>query len=108
MNIDPASSAVELPIFDEETDLFYSIDVIAELSGVDPQTILHYQAQGFIRPTTPAAKDDALFDAECLRQLRRIQHLRATCEVNDTGLKLILDLLYETECLREERRQRRP
>ena len=108
MNIDPASSAQELPIFDEDTDLFYSIDVIAELSGVDPQTILHYQAQGFIRPSTPSAKDEALFDAECLRQLRRIEHLRSTCEVNDTGLKLILDLLHETECLREERRQRRP
>jgi len=107
MNTDPPSSADQLPVFDEETDLLYSIDVIAELSGIDPQTILYYQEQGFIRPTTPAALDDALFDAECLRQLRRIQHLRSTCEVNDTGLKLILDLLHETECLREERRQLR-
>lgn len=52
-----------------------------------------------------SAGETPLFDVECLRQLRRIEHLRTSCEVNDTGLKLILDLLHETECLREERRQ---
>jgi hypothetical protein len=51
------------------------------------------------------APDRPLFDAETLRRLRRIEHLRSTCGVNDAGLKLMLDLLHEVECLREERRR---
>jgi len=106
MNSDPSPDAANLPIYGEEPDARYSIEVIAELAGVNPRTVLHYQARGFIRPVSRDATDAALFDAECLRQLRRIEHLRATCETNDAGLKLILDLLHEVECLREERRQR--
>jgi DNA-binding transcriptional MerR regulator len=105
MNSDPSPSSRDLPVYDEETDTYYSIEVIANLAGVNPQTVLHYQEQGFIRPATRDAGEAALFDVECLRQLRRIEHLRATCEMNDAGLKLILDLLHEIECLREERRQ---
>lgn len=106
MNADPSPSPSDLPVYNEETDIFYTIDVIAELAGVAPQTVLHYQEQGFIRPASREPGESALFDVECLRQLRRINHLRATCEMNDTGLKLMLDLLHEIECLREERRQR--
>lgn len=107
MNTAPSSTSRDLPVYDEETDTRFTIEVIAELTGIDPQTILYYQAQGFIRAAKHEAEDNLLFDVECLRQLRRIEHLRATCEVNNVGLKLILDLLHETECLREERRQQR-
>lgn len=107
MKSDSTTISPDLSVYDEDTDIHFSIEVIAELTGIDPQTILYYQAQGFIRPATREVGDDALFDIECLRQLRRIEHLRATCEVNDVGLRLILDLLHETECLREERRQLR-
>jgi MerR family transcriptional regulator/heat shock protein HspR len=105
MNSDPSPPSRDLPVYDAESDTSYSIEVIAKLAGVNPQTVLHYQEQGFIRPDASDAGDAGLFDVECLRQLRRIEHLRATCEMNDAGLKLILDLLHETECLREERRQ---
>lgn len=105
MNSDSSPHFWDLPVYNAETDTRYSIEVIAELAGVHPQTVLHYQEQGFIRPAARDDVDAALFDVECLRQLRRIEHLRATCGMNDTGLKLVLDLLHETECLREERRQ---
>ncbi len=105
MTTDPSSVSPDSPVYEAESDTCYSIEVIAQLAGVNPQTVLSYQEQGFI---SAAARDDGeapLFDVECLRQLRRIEHLRATCEMNDTGLRLILDLLHETECLRQERRQ---
>lgn len=105
MNSDPTHSSRDLPVYDVETDTCYSIEVIAELAGVDPQTILYYQEQGFIRSIASDGANDAFFDVECLRQLRRINHLRTTCEMNDAGLKLMLDLLNELECLREEQRQ---
>jgi hypothetical protein len=105
MKSDPSSQVAGLPVYGDEPEASYSIEVIAQLTGVDTQTILHYQEKGFIRPVAKDAGDAVLFDAECLRQLRRIEHLRATCGMNDTGLKLILDLLHEVECLRQERRQ---
>jgi DNA-binding transcriptional MerR regulator len=105
MNSEPTPPSPDLPVYEAETDTRYSIEVIAELAGVNSQTVLHYQEQGFIRPSTRDSDDAAVFDVECLRQLRRIAHLRTTCEMNDAGLKLMLDLMHEIECLREERRQ---
>ena len=106
MSSDPSPRASDLPVLDEDTGTFYSIEVIAELAGVETTTVLRYQEQGFLRPVSRDPANAGLFDAEGLRQLRRIEHLRTTCEVNDAGLKLILSLLQEVERLREERRQR--
>ncbi len=74
----------------------YTLDVFARISGVDEEAILHYQRRGFIRPM-PDSGD--CFDDEALRTLRRIEHLRETCGVNETGLSLILELLEEPERL---------
>ncbi|MES2467837.1 MAG: chaperone modulator CbpM [Verrucomicrobiota bacterium] len=107
MSSEPPSG--DPPVFEDEADLTYSIDVIAGLAGVDPPTVLHYQEQGWLRPARVAPEGDAPagFDAESLRQLRRIEYLRSTCGVNETGLQLILSLLLEVEQLREECRQLR-
>ena len=79
-----------------EPDSSYTLAVFARISGVDEETILHYQQRGFIRPLPGST---ARFDDEALRTLRRIEHLRETCGVNDAGLRLILDLLEEIERL---------
>lgn len=75
----------------------YTLEVFARISGVDEETILHYQRRGFIRTRQDSGDR---FDDEALRTLRRIEHLRETCGVNETGLRLILSLLEELECLR--------
>lgn len=90
----------ETSVIHEETDAIYTIEVIAELAGTEPQMILHYQEMGLLQP----AKETA-FDNENLRRLRRIEHLRHTCEMNTTGLKLMLHLLDEVERLQQERRR---
>lgn len=85
---------------------YFSLEVFAELAGVNTHTVLHYQEQGFIRPVSAgAAAENAKFDSDSLRQLRRIEHLRETCGMNEKGLRLILSLLHEVEQLRRERRQ---
>lgn len=105
MNSDATPHSDVFPAYDAENETFYTIEVIADMAGVDLKTVLYYEEKGFIRPASRDDGDDALFDVECLRQLRRIAHLRATCDMNDAGLKLMLDLMHEIECLREERRQ---
>ena len=73
----------------------YTLEIIAEVTGVSTQTLVQYQEQGLIRPE---------LDDETIRAIRRIEHLRETCEMNLAGLKLLTSLLTEVEQLREELR----
>jgi len=98
----PSADPLDSP---DGEDLLYTLDVIAELAGVDATTVIRYHEQGFLRPVPPAGAGDLRFDAEGLRQLRRMEHLRAACGVNEAGLRLILSLLGEVEELRGEIRR---
>ncbi len=73
----------------------YSLEIVSELTGVSTKTIVQYQEHGLIQP---------LLDDETIRVLRRIEHLRETCEMNLAGLKLLTQLLEEVERLRAELR----
>jgi DNA-binding transcriptional MerR regulator len=78
----------------------YTLEIVAALTGVSSQTILHYHEEGLLTPVPESTPDAPRFDDEALRTLRRIEHLRSTCEVNLPALKLILRLLDEIEELR--------
>ena len=105
MNSDALHHDDDLPVYDPEIDGVYSLDVFAELAGVDAKVVLHYQELGLIAPVARDPAAGALFDTEGLRLLRRIEHLRHTRNLNDAALQLILSLLDEVERLRQERRQ---
>ncbi len=106
MSPDPLPASGSAPDSPDGGEYAYSIEVIAGLAGVDTTTVCYYHEQGFLQPVSREGTTAPLFDADSLRQLRRIEHLRATCGVNETGLKLIFQLLQEVEQLREERRKR--
>jgi DNA-binding transcriptional MerR regulator len=89
----------DLPIYEPDADATYQLEIVARLTGISSQTIRHYQEQGLVR-------QDAL-DDEAVRKLRQIEHLRATCEADLSGLKLILDLLEQVDRLQTELRARR-
>ncbi len=80
------------------TESAYTLEVLAEVSGVATQTIVEYQECGLIHPD---------FDDETVRLVRRLEHLRETCGMNLRGLKLMTNLLDELERLRAELRARR-
>ncbi|MBK8039806.1 MAG: MerR family transcriptional regulator [Verrucomicrobiaceae bacterium] len=78
----------------------YTLEVLAEITGIETTTLIQYQEHGIIRPA---------FDDETVRRLRRAEHLRESCEMNLDGLKLLTHLMEEVEQLREElRRHQRP
>ncbi|WP_395750877.1 chaperone modulator CbpM [Prosthecobacter sp.] len=76
----------------------YTLEILSETTGVSTQTIVTYQEHGIIRPQ---------YNDETVRALRRIEHLRETCEMNLNGLKLLTQLLDEVEQLRQELRTKR-
>jgi DNA-binding transcriptional MerR regulator len=91
------------PANDPDGQPAYTLDIVAELTGVSTKTILHYQEQGLIRPAVSTGD----FDDETVHTLRRIEHLRHTSEANLTGIKLILELLDEVDRLQAALRARR-
>ena len=105
MNTPSQNESDDLPLFEPDTDATYTLDVVADLTGVSSRTILHYQEQGLITPVDDESGAQ-YFDDDALLTLRRIEHLRTHCEMNEAGLKLMLNLLDEIECLREELRSR--
>lgn len=82
----------------DSTPQTYSLEILAETTGVSTQLILQYQEHGILRPQ---------FDDDTVRALRRIEALRETCEMNLRGLKMLTQLLDEVEQLRQELRARR-
>lgn len=76
----------------------HTLEVLAQLTGISTQSLASYQEQGII---------GSQFDDDTVRRLRRIEHLRESCEMNAEGLRLTARLLDEVEFLREELRQRR-
>jgi len=97
-----------LPGADPGQDVFYSLEVIAELAGVDVVTVLRYQEMGMIPSVARCPVPERPFDDEALRRLRRIKHLQDACGINETGIEMIMTLLDEVEVLRQERRNWRP
>lgn len=82
----------------DSTPQTYSLEILAETTGVSTQMIVQYQEHGILRPQ---------FDDDAVRALRRIEALRETCEMNLRGLKMLTQLLDEVEQLRQELRTRR-
>jgi DNA-binding transcriptional MerR regulator len=82
----------------DSTPQTYTLEILAQTTGVSTQTIVLYQEHGIIRPD---------FDDDTVRKLRRIEALREACEMNLHGIKLLTQLLDEVEQLRHELRSRR-
>ena len=80
---------------DPPSQTVYTLVILAGITGVSTQTILEYQEHGLIRPK---------LDEDSLRILRRIEHLRESCQVNLAGLKVLTSLLEKVEQLNEELR----
>lgn len=76
----------------------YSLDVLAEITGISSQSIVQYHEHGLI----PASADD-----DTIRHLRRMEHLRESYNLNLGSVKLIDSLLDQLDELRAELRARR-
>ena len=101
MKPEPSQQDASRAVYDPDCEACYSLEVMAELAGVNSQAVLHYHELGIISPVTDALE----FDTEELRHLRRIEHLRVAHQLNDDCLIFISDLLQEIERLRQQLRR---
>jgi MerR family transcriptional regulator, heat shock protein HspR len=84
----PYDVSDELPV--------YVISVAAQLSGMHPQTLRHYERIGLVRPGRSAGRGRR-YSMRDILALREIQRLSQDEGVNLSGIKLILDQHRELE-----------
>jgi MerR family transcriptional regulator/heat shock protein HspR len=83
--------------YDLSDDLpVYVISVAAQLSGMHPQTLRHYERIGLVSPGRSAGKGRR-YSMRDILALREIQRLSQEEGVNLSGVKLILDQHRELE-----------
>jgi MerR HTH family regulatory protein len=99
--------STDLPVIEPDAETTYTLELVAEMTGVSSKTILYYQEQGLISTVAGEDPEPRLFDTDALRTLRRIEHLRTACQLNLSGLKLMLGLLDEIDRLHAQLRARR-
>jgi MerR family transcriptional regulator, heat shock protein HspR len=74
----------------------YVISVAAQLAGMHPQTLRHYERIGLVSPGRSAG-GGRRYSMRDILALREIQRLSQEERVNLSGIKLILDQLTELE-----------
>ena len=107
MNQPEKTDPTDVPVFEPDMDASYTLDVTAEMTGVSSTTILRYREEGLIPQAMASESGELHFNDDALRRLRRIEYLRTTQEISESGIRLVCDLVDEIERLQADLRLRR-
>ena len=80
----------------------YSLEMVAELTGLTRREVLLCCRSGLVRSHPAAVEQPLQFDDAAVYALRRVAQARAVYGVNLAGAQLICELLDEVERLRAE------
>ncbi len=78
----------------------FGISVVAELTGVDPQMLRHYEAKGLLEPQRTSG-GTRRYSRDDVQQVDRITTLLAS-GLNLAGIAQVLELEAETQRLEQE------
>lgn len=79
----------------------YVISVVADLSGMHPQTLRMYERRGLIEPKRTQGNSRRYSEQDVAR-LRRIQELTQEHGLNLAGVRIVMDLERQVEDLRRK------
>ncbi len=97
------NSAAESPSFQDfssDPDALLPIDTAAQLARMPRHFVLICCRHGLVAPHHDPADGGYYFNRHAVRALQRIEYLRTVCEVNLTGIELIMKLMADVEELR--------
>src|SRR5688500_1220705 len=86
--------------FMPQPDALYSIDTIALPAGVPRHTVLLCCRPRLVIPRADPAFGGYHFDVGTIQTLQRVDYLHRQCEINFTGVRIILGLMEEVERMR--------
>jgi hypothetical protein len=102
MNENPRNTATTLQPFEPRPEDVYTIEAVVHITQTPRHLIAVYCHHGLISPLAPPERDGWQFDDEAIRELRRIERLRAEFGLELPALRLVVELHREIERLREE------
>lgn len=91
-------------VFQPRPETLYPLETIAHLAGVERRTVLVYCRHGMIHAIHRDPDDAGCFTDEAVHTIRRIEQLRATHDINLTGVRIILELIQRVDQLEDELR----
>ena len=100
-DIDQNPSSALQPFEPAPQDL-YSIEAVVHITQTPRHSIAVYCRHGLIAPIAPPERGGWQFDDEAIRDLRRIESLRAEFGLELPALRMVLELYREIERLRAE------
>ena len=80
----------------------YTLEELAQLSGVSPALVQRYVDEGLLEPVAGNLRTSFFFDDNALFELRRIQRLRRELGVNIAGVAVIHELQRQIDELKAE------
>ncbi len=89
-----------MPVHDRHEPV-YMISIVAQLTGMHPQTIRLYEQQGLVTPRRVNNKNRVYSEAD-IERLRQIRRFTQEMGVNLAGVEVILDLLKKMEEMQEQ------
>jgi hypothetical protein len=95
-------SALALELFQPSPNSLYSLDAIAQLTGVPRRSILVFCRAGLVQPVFQAPYGVMAFTEEAIYTVRRIGDLRAVHGLSVVWIKSIFALIDELERLQAE------
>jgi len=92
--VNPTLALVCMPA---DAPAFFSLEIAANLTGVDPNMLRYYCRLGLLGSDRAEAEREPTFDAEALHEVRRIEHYRRHLSVSRQALPLVCELRREAE-----------
>ena len=105
MTTDTEISTSALERFTPRAGAIYPIDTIAHLAGVPRHTVMLCCRHRLIVPHQDPEYGGYHFDVGTIPTLQRVDYLHRQCEINFTGVRIILGLMDEVERMRERLRE---
>lgn len=86
---------------DERVSGYYSLEIVAELTGLSRARVRAYERVGLVRPSVVQGQT-RLYGTGDLARLRRLRRLSDDLGLNAAGVEVVARLLDEMESLRAE------
>lgn len=94
----------EIQLYEPDPNILYNLDAAARMLGVSRRLIVLCCKYGLISTVVDPVPAGWYFDGRSLRELRRVEALRAVCAGNLPVIRMVLKLQAEVERLDTELR----
>ena len=90
----PTQTLVCVP---DDSPVLFSLDAVAQLTGVHQEMLLYYSRAGLIDALHGIAEAELFFDVNALDEIRRIEHYRRHLGVSRRALPLVCELRRQAD-----------